>query len=133
MIVIITLCLVLGVMVGILGTIIYIIFGGFIGESIDGLKDAIMHSSDKSLADMKNFIICRRAEGEEYRARLNEELKQRELDKMEEVKKNNNKGTPGNIRMSHGNSPLVNSGNEYIPYNLSEKDKELLKLFNSEA
>lgn len=79
-----------------------------------------VEGGSKSLDELVSII---RAEKEELsREKMEEELRQYGLRKIDQ--------NPGGIRMSNGedNSP-VRGGREYVPYNLSDAEKETLRQF----
>jgi hypothetical protein len=74
-------------------------------------------------------VMVEGGEFDKERQRAIEELRLFALEKMEK-ENNKDKGSPEEIWVSsHGTGP-VSSGKEYIPYNLSERDKAILRAFN---
>lgn len=71
-------------------------------------------------------------EGGEFdrdRQKAIEDLRLFALEKMEK-EKNKAKVSPGEIRVNGQGTGPVTSGKDYIPYNLSERDKSILRAFN---
>lgn len=66
-------------------------------------------------------------EFDKERQKAIEDLRLFALEKMEKDKV---KGSPGEIRVNGQGTGPVTSGKEYIPYNLSERDKAILRAFN---
>lgn len=74
--------------------------------------------------------IDERGEFDKERQKAIEDLRQFALDKID--KENNKvKGSPGEILMNGQGSGPVTSGKEYIPYHLTEQEKNILRQFNS--
>lgn len=105
-------------MIAILGVMVYYLLFGDIG--VKEIKE-----------DIKRLIVHReRIEKEvEYNDKKDNILRKMALDRME---KNKRKGTPGEVKVSGQGTGPVTSGKEYIPYNLSERDKTILRMFNGE-
>ena len=60
-----------------------------------------------------------------------EELRLFALEKMEKDRKNNKvQGSPGEFLVNGQGTGPVTTGKEYIPYNLNERDKAILRMFN---
>ena len=70
-------------------------------------------------------------EFDKERQKAIEDLRLFALEKMEKEKTNNKlKGSPEEIRVNGQGTGPVTSGKEYIPYNLNERDKTILRMFN---
>ncbi len=132
------LILVLLVIILIMGIFIISLFfapiGGLFGrrsglsmkDTIDALKD---NQHDKIVRLIKDDNIDERGEFDKERQVAIEGLRRFALDKIEKEKKEN-KGSPGEVLVNGQGSRPVTSGREYIPYNLNERQKEILRMFN---
>lgn len=136
------LILVLLVIILIMGIFIISLFfapiGGLFGrrsglsmkDTIDALKDNQHDKIVRLIKDDNN--IDERGEFDKERQVAIEGLRQFALDKIEKEKKEKkeNKGSPGEVLVNGQGSGPVASGREYIPYNLNERQKEILRMFN---
>lgn len=105
----------------ILGTIVY-----YLRVRSPRVKGDIIMEEEKECDD----VMAEEGKFDKNRQRAIEDLRLFALEKME--KDNKKKGSPGEIRVSGQGTGPVTSGKDYIPYNLSERDKAILRAFNNE-
>jgi len=118
--------MILFILVIILGITIYHLFYYLPKKEIRSIINIEREGEDESI-----IINNGRDEFDKERQNAIEDLRKFALDKIGKNKENNKlKGSPGEIRVSGQESGPVTSGKEYIPYNLSERDKTILRMFN---
>lgn len=126
--------MILVVLVIILGMIVYYCFfrspgekGDIIMEEGKGGNRIDLEQEGKEYGD----VMVEGGEFDKERQKAIEDLRLFALEKMEKEKTNNKlKGSPGEIRVNGQGTGPVTSGKDYIPYNLSERDKTILRMFN---
>jgi len=124
--------MILVILVMILGIIIYHCFfrspgvrGDIIMEEGGNGNRIDLEQEEKEYGD----VMVEGGEFDKERQRAIEELRLFALEKMEK-ENNKGKGSPGEILVSSQGTGPISSGKEYIPYNLSERDKAILRAFN---
>lgn len=125
--------MILVILVIILGMIVYYCFfrspgvkGDIIMEEGKDGNRIDLEQRDKEYGD----VMVEGGEFDKERQKAIEDLRLFALEKME---KENNKarGSPGEIRVNGQGTGPVTSGKEYIPYHLTEQEKNILRQFNS--
>lgn len=124
---------ILVVLVMILGIMIHHYFirspelgGDIIMEEGRGGNRIDLEQVDKEYGD----VMVEGGEFDKERQKAIEDLRLFALEKMEKENNNKVKGSPGEIRVSGQGTGPVGSGNDYIPYHLTERDKAILRSFN---
>ena len=125
--------MILVVLVIILGIIIYHCFfrspggrGDIIVEEGKSGENIDLEQEGKVCGD----VMVEGGEFDKDRQKAIEDLRLFALEKMEKERNNKVKGSPGEIRVNGQGTGPVTSGKEYIPYNLNERDKAILRAFN---
>lgn len=125
--------MILGVLFVILGLMVYCLFfrspgvkGDIIIEEGKGGNRIDLEQEGKETGD----VMVEGGVFDKERQKAIEDLRLFALEKMKKEKNNKAKGSPGEILVNGQGSGPVTSGKEYIPYNLNERDKAILRAFN---